>query len=201
MYSFFRIYLVNLLSLFHQRSILSINRNTITWGGKTAPKLGFWQVCLPHMQTHTDVNFHPKAFARVAHVKYNNGLFCARGVGMGASLAFCNFLLPLLIKKNNNKKSRKFEFLPNCTLNSSSWTPPTSFNAHYITYCFIAHIFFNIFGTYRTISFKFYENNLLRAIKQLFWVRDTESKSPQRNMLKQSITSPSSYVIRQKVWW
>ena len=142
------------------------------------------------MQTHTDVNFHPKAFARVAHVKYNNGLFCARGVGMGASLAFCNFLLPLLIKKSNNKKSRKFEFLPNCTLNSSSWTPPTSFNAHYITYCFIAHIFFNIFGTYRTISFKFYENNLLRAIKQLFWVRDTESKSPQRNMLKQSITSP-----------
>ena len=112
-----------------------------------------------------------------------------KGVGMGASLTFRNFLLLLLIKKIIIKK-KKVWILHNCTLNFRSWTSPSSFNAHYINYCFIAHIFSNIFGTYRTISFKFYENNLRRAIKQLFWVLDTKSKSLQRNILKQSMTSP-----------
>ena len=109
MYSFFKIYLVNLLSLFHRRSILSINRNTITWGGQNSSKAGVL-TSMSLSQANPDVNFHPKAFARVAHVKNNNGLYCARGVGMGASLALCNFLLPLLIKKNNNKKVESLNF-------------------------------------------------------------------------------------------
>ena len=75
----------------------------------------------------------------------------------------------------------KVWILPNGTLNFNSWTSPTSFNAHYINYCFIAHIFFNIFETYWTISLKFYENNLLRAIKQLFEFV-VLSQSPQREI-------------------
>ena len=112
-----------------------------------------------------------------------------KGVGMRASLTFRNFLLLLLIKKIIIK-NRKFEFYIIVLWISEAEPHLPLLNAHYINYWSIAHIFSNIFGTYRTISFKFYENNLLRAIKQLFWVRDTESKSPQRNILKQSITSP-----------
>ena len=97
-----------------------------------------------------------------------------KGVGMGASLTFRNFLLLLLIKKII--KNRKFEFYL-IVLWISAAEPHL-------------HIFSNIFGTHRTISFKFYENNLRRAIKQLFWVLYTKSKSLQRNMLKQSMTSP-----------
>ena len=111
-----------------------------------------------------------------------------KGVGMGASLTFRNFLLLLLIKKIIIK-NRKFEFYI-IVLWISEAEPHLPLLMHYINYCSIAHIFSNIFGTYRTISFKFYENNLRRAIKQLFWVLDTKSKSLQRNMLKQSMTSP-----------
>ena len=96
-----------------------------------------------------------------------------KGVGMGASLTFRNFLLLLLIKKII--KNRKFEFYL-IVLWISAAEPHL-------------HIFSNIFGTHRTISFKFYEKNLRRAIKQLFWVLYTKSKSLQRNMLKQSMTS------------